>query len=595
MASSNDVEEVKSRLNIVEVVGGYVRLQRAGREYRGLCPFHLERSPSFYVNPEKQLWNCHGCHLGGDLIKFVELIDHTDFRGALEEMAKRAGVSLEPPAQLTPQQQRQAHLRESSLRLNQMAADFYHEVLVHHQAGRPGREFLEARGVEAQDIDGFHLGYAPQGRRRDNLVRYLLRKQATAAEIVAAGLGDNRLGLGDFLRRRVVIPIRDERQRWVGFGGRALGDEQPKYLNTRSTVVFDKSRVLFGLDRAAAAISKERRVTLMEGYFDVIGAHRSGVGTAVSTSGTALTEIQVRLLRRFADEAVVCFDGDAAGQRAARRAVDLLSGAGMICRLVLLPDGLDPDDLSRREPERLRRLVGEAPPAFEVLIDQALGNASSQSGGLRQDALRRAMAVLAKIPEASIRELYAERVGRRLGIAPARILEDVERGGRPARRVDGLEPARGGNSGMGASAHLLGLLVARPELVSEVRDRYQVTRGDFPQPEDGDLYSVLCDSLPLRPDPDSLAPDLASRIAELGSADLPELEEESGSTRLRRALEDCVRTIRIEVAERTIGELQNQLAGLSHHREGSAPALVAEMESTRRRIEQLRRGDGLEA
>ncbi len=595
MASSSDVEEVKARLNIVEVIGGYVRLQRAGREYRGLCPFHLERSPSFYVNPEKQLWNCHGCHLGGDLLKFVELIDHTDFRGALEEMAKRAGVSLEPPQQLTPQQKRQARLRESSLRLNQMAADFYHEVLLHHDAGRPGREFLAGRGVEPQDIEVFRLGYAPQGRRRDNLVRYLLRKQATAEEIVAAGLGDNRQGLGDFLRRRIVIPIRDERQRWVGFGGRALGDEQPKYLNTRATAVFDKSRVLFGLDRAAAAISKERRVTLMEGYFDVIGANRSGVGTAVSTSGTALTEIQVRLLRRFADEAVVCFDGDPAGQRAARRAVDLLTGAGMICRLVLLPEGVDPDDLSRREPERLRRLVGEAPPAFEVLIDQALGDASSQSGALRQDALRRAMGVLAKIPEASIRELYAERVGRRLGIAPGRILEDVERRGGTSPRSDGLEPGRGGNSAMGASAHLLGLLVARPELVSEVRDRYRVTRGDFPNADDGDLYSVLCESLPSRPDPESLAPGLASRIIEVGNADLPELEEESDSTRLQRALEDCVRTIRIEVAESTIGELQHQLAGLGHHRAGSAPALVAEMESMRRRIEQLRRGDGLEA
>ncbi len=595
MAASTDVEEVKSRLSIVDVIGGYVRLQRAGREYRGLCPFHLERSPSFYVNPEKQLWNCHGCHLGGDLIKFVELIDHTDFRGALEELAKRAGVDLAPPQQLTPQQLRQARLRESSLRLNQMAADFYHEVLLHHEAGQPGREFLERRGLTAADVEAFHLGYAPQGRRRDNLVRYLLRKEATAEEIVAAGLGDSRGGLGDFFRRRIIIPIRDERQRWVGFGGRALGDELPKYLNTRSTAVFDKSRVLFGLDRAVAAISKERRATLVEGYFDVIGAHRSGLSTAVSTSGTALTEVQVRLLRRFADEVVVCFDGDAAGQRAARRAVDLLAGAGMICRLTVMPDGLDPDDLGREDPDRLRRLVGDAPPAFEVLIDQALGDASSQSGALRQDALRRAMGVLARIPEASIRELYAERVGRRLGIAPGRILEDVERGVRPAVRGGGLDPGPTGNSAMGASTHLLGLLVARPGLVAEVRDRYQVTRGDFPDPKDGDLYSVLCESLPATPEPDALAPDLAHRIVEVGNADLPELAEESDERRLQRALEDCVRTIRIEVAERTASMLQDQLSGLGHHRAGAAPALVAELEGVRRRIEQLRRGDGLEA
>lgn len=598
MAGSSDVEEIKARLNLVDVVGGYVRLQRAGREYRGLCPFHTERSPSFYVNPEKQLWNCHGCHLGGDLLKFVELMEHVDFRGALEELAKRAGVDLEPAERLTPAQRRQAQLRDSSLRLNQLAADFYHEVLVHHQAGAPGRAFLDARGVTDEDVESFHLGYAPQGRRHDNLVRYLLRREAGPEQIVAAGLASGRQGLSDFLRRRVVIPIRDERQRWIGFGGRALGEDTPKYLNTRATVLFDKSRVLFGLDRAVAVIGRTRRVTLMEGYFDVIGAHRAGVTNAVSTSGTALTDVQVRLLRRFADEAVLCFDGDLAGQRAATRAVGILTAAGMICRLVLLPEGADPDDLSRTDPERLRRMVDQAPPAFEVLIDQALGQTSSnaqQTAAARQDALRRAMAILAGIPEASIRELYAERVGRRLGIQTQRILDDVERGRKAPLSAGGLDPVSPGKSAMGASAHLLGLLSARPELVAEVRDRYQVTRGDFPEADDGELYSVLCEALPGRPLASALPAHLIRRLAEVGNTELPELEEQSDEAHLRRALDDCVRSIRIEVAEKTIAELQDKLLGLGHHREGSAPALVAEMESVRRRIEQLRHGDGLEA
>jgi len=598
VAGLSDVEAIKARLNLVDVVGGYVRLQRAGREYRGLCPFHTERSPSFYVNPEKQLWNCHGCHLGGDLLKFVELIEHIDFRGALEELAKRAGVDLEPPERLSPAQRRQAQLRDSSLRLNQIAADFYHEVLVHHQAGAPGRAFLEARGVTEEDVENFHLGYAPQGRRHDNLVRYLLSRDANSEQIVAAGLASGRQGLSDFFRRRVVIPIRDERQRWIGFGGRALDEETPKYLNTRATALFDKSRVLFGLDRASAAIGRARRVTLMEGYFDVIGAHRAGLSNAVSTSGTALTEVQVRLLRRFADEAVLCFDGDPAGQRAATRAVGILTAAGMICRLVLLPEGADPDDLSRKDPERLRRLVDQAPPAFEVLIDQALGQTSSApqpTAAARQDALRRAMAILAGIPEASIRELYAERVGRRLGIQTQRILDDVERGRKEPLAAGGLDPAAPGKSAMGASAHLLGLLSARPELVAEVGDRYQVARGDFPEAEDGDLYSILCEAFPERPAIETLPINLARRLAEVGSAELPELDEQSDEAHLRRALDDCVRAIRIEVAEKTIAELQDKLAGLGHHREGSAPALVAEMESVRRRIEILRHGDGLEA
>ncbi|MHB1525452.1 MAG: DNA primase [Candidatus Dormibacteria bacterium] len=597
MGSPNDVEEIKSRLNLVEVVGSYLRLQRAGREYRGLCPFHSERTPSFYVNQEKQLWNCHGCHLGGDLFKFVELIDHTDFRGALDELAKRAGVDLTPAEPPSPAERRQQLLRESSLRLNRLAADFYHEVLLHHRAGEPGRTFLDGRKVTAADIERFHLGYAPAGTRQDNLARYLTKHGASGEEIAAAGLGRmQRAQITDFFHRRLMVPIRDERGRWVGFGGRSLGEDQPKYLNTRATEVFDKSRVLFGLDIARDAIGRERRAVLMEGYFDVVSAHRIGLGTAVSSSGTALTEIQVRLLRRFADEVVLCFDGDQAGQRAARTAVGLLGGAGITCRLVVLPQGQDPDDLGRDDPERMRHLVDQAAPAWEVLVDQALGESSSQSGGQRQEALRRAMTVLSRIPEASIRELYAERVGRRLGIASSRILEDVERGSQPRSAGGaGLDSAPLGKSGMGASAHLLGLLSVRPELVPEVGDHYQVTRGDFPDPDDGALYQAMAEAAPARLSLESLPANLAQRLAQVSDGDLPELEGELDSSRLRRAMEDCVRTMRVEVAERTVASLRQRLAGEGHHRQGDRPALVAEMDAVRRRIEVLRRGGSLEA
>ena len=584
------VEEVRSRLNLVEVVGSYVRLQRAGLEYRGLCPFHTERSPSFYVNPEKQAWYCHGCHLGGDLFKFLELIEHTDFKGALEEAARRAGVELDHDRGLDPAERRQRQLREATQRLNQLAADFYHEVLLHHRAGEGGRRFLEARGVGAQDIERFHLGYAPEGTQGDNLVRYLRKHHATDEEIGAAGLGRReRQRLVDFLHLRVVVPFRDERGRWVGFGGRALGDERPKYLNTRSTLLFDKSKLLFGLHLAREAIARERRAVLMEGYFDVVGAHRTGIATAVSTSGTALTELQVLLLRRLADEVVLCFDGDAAGQRAARAGVALLAAAGVTCRLAVLPPGQDPDDLSRSDPEALRRLVDQAPPAYEVLVDQALGGASGESELERQEqALRRVMPILGGIPESSIRELYADRVGRRLGRDPARILADAER--RPQLpTTPRLEPGTGGKSAMGTSAHLLALFCARAGLAPEVRDRFNIVAGDFPDPVDQELYRALT-----APGPEGqLGPEVERRRSQLAAVELPELLE--GEEALERALADCVRALKLEGLERMRAELRSRLTGSGHHRQGDTPALVQELEALDRKILGLRTGTGMEA
>ena len=599
MSSDRASDEIKSRLNIVDVIGGYVRLTRAGREWKGLCPFHTEHTPSFYVSSEKQLWNCHGCHEGGDIFRFVEMVEHTDFRGALEELAGRAGLDLSQGRPPTPAEARRRQQRESILRLNHLAADFYHHVLLHSKAGEQGRSFLDDRGVTAEDRVAFHLGYAPMGTTPDNLVRFLRRRGAEPGEIVAAGLARGGRGaLTDFFRHRVIVPIRDEQGRPVGFGGRAIGDASPKYLNTRTTSLFEKSEVLFGLDRAREAVHKEHRAVLMEGYFDVIGAHRVGVRTAVSLSGTALTEAQVRLLRRFADEILLCFDGDAAGQRAAVAAVGLVTSAGTNCRLLSLPPGKDPDDLARSDPELLRRLVQDAPPAWEVLVDQAMGDVSPRSGGEGQEALRRAMRVVGRIPEASIRALYAERVGRRLGIAASRILGDVERmgTGQPGNLAGrGLSAPGRGEIAMGASTHLLGMLWHRPQLIAEVRDRYKVRRDDFLDPVDGELYQVMLECAPERLSPSDLAPQLSKRLEELPRGDFPELDEEAGEARLQRSLADSVKRIRIESLENGVASLRRQLAELSHHREGEGPQLAAELDRKQRQIDSLRRSGALEA
>ncbi len=599
MSRERSVEEVRSRLNLVDVVGSYVRLSRAGREWKGLCPFHTEHTPSFYVNPSKQLWNCHGCNQGGDIFAFVELAEHTDFRGALEELARRAGVDLEPERAPTPAELARRRRLEAILRLNQLALKYYRHVLLNTAAGASGRAYLEARGVTAADGETFELGYAPEGSRQDNLVRFLRQRDGALEDIRAAGLARHtRTGAADFFHQRVVVPIRDERGRPVGFAGRAVGAAQPKYLNTRATPAFEKSRILFGLDRAREPISRERRAVLVEGYFDVIGAHRAGVLTAVASSGTALTEEQVRLLHRFSDELVLCFDADAAGGQAARAAVGLVSSAGMGCRLLSLPEGHDPDDLAREDPERLRQLVAEAPPAWEVLVDQALGQAGPRAGGQAQEALARVMPVLARIPEASIRALYAERAGRRLGVSAERILQDVERSGRDRSGSGpraGLAPAAQGQAAMGTSAHLLGMLWLSPPLLAEVRDRFQVRRDDFADPLQGQLFSAMLEAFPEPLDPDDLAPELRQLVAELPRGDFPELEGEPGGPRLLRALGDYVRAMRIEVEESRVGDLRRRLAELGHHRQGEGPQLAQEIDRAQRRIDRLRREGSLEA
>ncbi len=599
MSGDRASEEIKSRLDIVDVIGGHVRLTRAGREWKGLCPFHTEHTPSFYVSPEKQLWNCHGCHEGGDIFHFVELIDHTDFRGALEELAKRAGVDLTQDRPQSPTEIRRRKQREAMLQLNQLAADFYHHVLLNTPAGAQGRAFLDARGVTESDRERFELGYAPLGTTQDNLVRFLRRRKAEPTDIGASGLARNDRGrLTDFFRQRVVVPIRDEQGRPVGFGGRTIADGTPKYLNTRHTPLFEKSNVLFGLDLAREAIHKEHRAVLMEGYFDVIGAHRSGIRNAVSTSGTALTDAQVRLLRRFSDEVVLCFDGDAAGQRAAGVAVGLVAHAGMNCRLMALPEGQDPDDLAQSEPEALRDLVDKAPPAWAALVDGALGEASPRSGGEGQEALRGAIKVLARIPEASIRALYAERVGRRLGVDASRILKDVEQGEtrQPTKSTgEGLSLARSGEIPMGASAHLLGMLWHSPQLIAEVRDQFQVRRDDFLDRQYGELYQAMVEVAPERLSPADLAPELRVRLDELPKGGFPELAESAGSARRKRSLGDYVKRIRIETLENQAAGLRRQLGELSHHREGEGPQLAAELDRKQRQIAVLRRSGGMEA
>src|SRR5437879_4451664 len=336
IATSDDAfAEVKAKVDLVKIVQEHVRLTKRNRDLWGLCPFHQEDSPSFKVNPQMQSWYCFGCERSGDVFTFVELIEKTDKRGALQMLAERAGVELK---KLSPEQKERADMRKRVLDMLKLAAQYYEYVLWRMPAGEPGRKLLESRHVTEETARRFQLGYAPAGR---GFAEYLRAKKRSLTDAQEAGL--MRRDGTDFFAERLVIPIRDERGQPLAFTARTVRqDEQRKYINSPETPAYVKGRVIFALDLAKDEIARRGHAVLMEGQFDVITAHQFGVANSVASSGTALTDDQVRLLKRFTDELLLVFDADRAGQQAMRKAAVLVAQHGMRTRAATLPDGMDP-------------------------------------------------------------------------------------------------------------------------------------------------------------------------------------------------------------------------------------------------------------
>lgn len=362
-------EEIRRRISIVDVVSLHVALRRAGRSYKGLCPFHSEKTPSFHVDPERGFFYCFGCHTGGDVFDFVMRINGVSFPEAVRDLAERAGVRLER----APGEERVAGERERLLRALAEAEAFYGAQLA-AESGRPARQYLEARGVDGALWGAFRLGYAPPGW--DHLLRTLHARGFDAAILGEAGLAVPRPGgegYYDALRNRLVFPIRDLQGRPIAFGGRALDEATPKYLNTRETPLFAKGKTLYALDVARAAIRETGEAVIVEGYMDVLACHQFGVRNVVASLGTALTGDQVHLLKRFASRAVVVYDADQAGMEATARALALCEEGELSVRVAVLPEGSDPDSYLRTAgPAAFRRALEGAKPAFEYRLELAL-------------------------------------------------------------------------------------------------------------------------------------------------------------------------------------------------------------------------------
>src|SRR3954469_15135422 len=414
--SDEKLQELRDRTDIVQVVQRRVPLKKSGHDWKGLCPFHGEKTPSFYVVPDKKMFHCFGCGVSGDAIKFIMQLDGRSFREAVEQLATDAGVDLTPP---DPEEARRSQRRAQLAEVNEKACTFYERVLWDHPKGEIARTHLRERGITEDTARAWRLGYAPN--LWDSLVKSHALKGVDPGLVEEAGLGVPRKkgqGLYDRFRGRLMIPIR-ESGRIVGFGGRLLeGQSEAKYLNSPDTPLYAKGGVLFALDKARDSIRADGIALFVEGYFDAIGLHQAGIASAVAACGTALTDRHLDLVQRAgAREVVFVFDGDAAGLRAAQRASEVAAAKAVPARVLMPPDGEDPDQtLLRIGAKRFRELVVAAQPALEFLLDRALAQVGETAPvEARVRTVDAVASIVRAAPDRLARDLYLDKVAQRIG------------------------------------------------------------------------------------------------------------------------------------------------------------------------------------
>jgi DNA primase len=473
------VEDLKSHADIVQVVQERVQLRRSGATYKGLCPFHGEKTPSFHVYGDKGFFKCFGCGVGGDVIKFVELYDKVSFPEAVRQLAARVGLTV-PEQEDARQDVENQRERESLLKVHEIAAAWFREQL-HMPHGGAARRLLAERGVTSSTADQLGMGYAPPAR--DHLRARLLKEGFPPELLVKSGLvidRENGTTLDRF-RNRLMIPIARETGAIIAFGGRAMEEgQQPKYLNSPETPIYVKGRTLYGLHLGKSSISTARHAVMVEGYFDVAQALQAGITNVVASSGTALTPAQARLLKRFTTKVVLSFDPDAAGLGAAARTSELLVAEGFSVNVAVLPGGNDPDAFIRRHggaayQERLRN----SRPYLDYLLDRASEGHDFTRDDSRREFLAQMLAVAARIPDAAARDQFADRLAHKARVTEEVVRAEIRKAAvQKQTSVSEIERrTRVSGAARPAEAGLIWALVHRPDAVVPLLP--ELDRGDL--------------------------------------------------------------------------------------------------------------------
>ncbi len=419
-----DTDEIKSRINIVDYIGKRVTLKKTGRNYKGLCPFHNEKTPSFIVSPERQTFHCFGCSKGGDIFAFVMEYDHVDFVEALAELAEITGVKLTRRAGDTPE----VKLKQKIFEVNHLASEYYQYILTKHKLGEKARDYLKHREVSDKSIKTFALGYSPNSW--DAASSYLKKKGYEEKLLETAGLTirGNR-DYYDRFRGRVMFTLKDHRGNVVGFSGRVLDStaKEAKYINTSETPVYIKGNVLYGLDVTKAAIQKENEAIVMEGELDCISSFQAGISNVVAIKGSALTEGHVNLIRRYTEKLLFALDSDMAGDAAARRGIEMADRAGLDMRVVTLPSGKDPDDAVRENAAAVKKAIKNAIPIYDYFIASAVKRFDAQTAFGKKKVSEELLPILAKIENPIVQGHYIKKLAGALDASEETVTESMRR------------------------------------------------------------------------------------------------------------------------------------------------------------------------
>ncbi len=596
--SEEKVSEIRDRSSIVEVVSDYVSLKKAGKNHRGLCPFHSEKTASFMVNEEKQIFHCFGCGEGGDVFTFLMKVGHFSFPQAVEELAKRYGVRL-PSRELSASQKKEMAKKEILFQINQIACEYFHDLLTRRREGEEGRRYLSQRGIPQEIVSEHRLGYSVD--RWDGLVRHfqernvslelawelglIFPKKKTGSPTPREGRRPDAAGWYDAFRGRILFPIFDIHQRIVGFGGRVVGEGQPKYLNSPESTIYHKGEVLYGLQVAKRYAAEKDCVIIVEGYFDLLTLHQYGLKQSVATLGTALTTQHLRALKRYTKNLITLFDSDQAGVKATLRVLPLFLEEDVGGKAIILPNGEDPDAfLRKRNLEEFGKRVAQAVPLVDFFFEQLMKTYDLKSIDGKVKVAKEGVALLSKIPDKIRRDFYVRGLAERLDVKESFLYEMLHSPPRePSKAGEDLGRSSLQGSFPRSEEMVIRLMVHHPEVIPAISEEGVLEEFESPilqKIAEGlkDLY-LRRGKLDL---PEALAnfdEDLKGRLRELV---FHEGGLEGGDR--ERILKDCIQKIRGKRLKREKGELLKRIKEAEKQEEGKrlAPLLKEHEELAKR-------------
>jgi DNA primase len=562
------ITEVKQRIDIVELVSEYVTLQKAGRNFKGLCPFHSEKHPSFFVFPAQQSWHCFGaCGTGGDIFSFIMKKEGVDFGQALRLLAQRGGITLSP---LEAPSKAEDEKKERLFQINEAATEYYHHLLSSTKAGEAARSYLARRKVMPETIEEFRLGFSPDAW--ETVKNYLLGKGYTEKELVETGLiiEKEEGGSYDRFRNRLLFPICDIQGRVAGFGARALDDSLPKYINSPQTSIFDKSSILYGVDKAKSVIRKKNLVVIVEGYMDVLTAHQHGWQNVVASMGTSLTEKQVEGIKRLTNNITLALDSDLAGEEATLRGRAILAYSNAEANVILLPAGKDPDEVIGEDSALWQKLVEQAMPILDFAFQSVISKVDINKARDKSLAVQKLLPSIDEIKDPVQQSHYLKKLARELKIEESAIraaLRESKAGRKKPQLSKPTEQSRLARQLVSSpiEEYCLALLLQYPELRPLARE---LSPEHFESTENREVFVKWQHSSDISDLESKLDTSLLEQLYYLINRIFPPAVQESEQTR-HRNLADCILRLqemlfrKLETEKEATLEIEREKGGVS--------------------------------